>query len=178
MNYIDVAVAVPLIWGAYKGFTKGLIIELASIIALILGGYVGMHFSDITSKYLNQIITIEDSFMPIVSFSVTFIVVVLVVYLLAKILEKVINLVALKLINKISGSVFGIVKAAFIISLILILVESVDQRLELIPKETKENSLLYSPVKAIAPTIIPAVKNLNLLQEVIDSAPKATNITL
>ena len=178
MNYIDIAVAIPLIWGAYKGFTKGLIIELASIIALILGGYIGMHFSGITSTYLSQIVTMEESFMPIVSFAVTFIVIVLGVYLLAKILEKVINLVALKLVNKISGSVFGIVKAAFIISLILVFVESVDQKLELIPKETKESSLLYSPIGAIAPAIIPAVKDLDVLKEAIDRAPEVYDVTL
>ena len=137
MNYIDIAVAIPLLWGAYKGFTKGLIIELASIIALILGGYVGMHFSEVTSEYLNKVITIEESFMPIVSFAVTFVVIVLGVYILAKVLEKVINLVALKLINKISGSVFGVLKAAFIVSLIVVFVESIDQKLELYLKRQK-----------------------------------------
>ncbi|MBL4653077.1 MAG: CvpA family protein [Flavobacteriales bacterium] len=178
MNYIDIAITIPLIWGAYKGFTKGLIIELASVIALILGGYVGMHFSGITSKYLNQVVTIEESFMPIVSFTVTFIVVVLVFYLLAKILEKIINLVALKLINKISGSIFGVAKAAFIVSLILVLIESVDQKLELISKETKENSVLYAPIGAIAPAIIPAVKELDLLKEAVDNVPEIIEATL
>jgi membrane protein required for colicin V production len=178
VNYIDIAVAVPLIWGAYKGFTKGLIIELASIIALILGGYVGMHFSDVTSTYLSQVVTIEESYMPIVSFAVTFVVIVLGVYLLAKILEKVINLVALKLVNKISGAVFGILKAAFIVSLVLVFVESVDQKLELIPKGIKETSLLYSPIGTIAPALIPAVKELDMLKEAMDRVPDAYDITL
>lgn len=177
MNYIDIAVATPLLWGAYKGFTKGLVIELASIIALILGCYVGMHFSDVTSGYLRKIVTIEESFMPIVSFAVTFIVVVFGVYLLAKVLEKVINLVALKLINKISGAVFGALKAAFIVSLIVVFVESIDKKLDLMPKEIKESSLLYSPIGEIAPGIIPAMKDLDALKEVMDRAPEVLNVT-
>jgi membrane protein required for colicin V production len=178
MNYIDIAVAIPLLWGAYKGFTKGLIIELASIIALILGGYVGMHFSNVTSEYLNKVVTIEESFMPIVSFAVTFVVIVLGVYILAKVLEKVINLVALKLINKISGSVFGVLKAAFIVSLIVVFVESIDQKLELIPKETKDSSLLYSSIGAIAPAIIPAMKDLDVLKAAMDRTPEIIDVTL
>jgi len=37
MNYFDIMIAIPLIWGIYKGFKKGFIIEIASFIALGLG---------------------------------------------------------------------------------------------------------------------------------------------
>ncbi|MDA9564085.1 CvpA family protein [Flavobacteriales bacterium] len=168
VNYIDIAIAVPLLWGAYKGFTKGLIIELASIIGLILGGYIGMHFSGVTSSYLEQIISVEDTFMPILSFALTFLIVVLAVYLLAKILEKVVNLVALKLVNKISGSAFGLLKAGFIVSLVLVLVESIDSKLEIIPLDIKEESLLYTPLTNVAPTIIPAIKEIDLLDKALE----------
>lgn len=168
MNYIDIAIAIPLLWGTYKGFTKGLVIELASIIGLILGVYVGMHYSDITAGYISQFVEIEQTFLPIVSFAATFISVILVVLLLAKILEKLVNLVALKLVNKISGAGFGLLKATFIVSLIIVFVESVDSRLELIPKETKEGSLLYQTLGSVAPTIIPAIKDLDVLKEAVE----------
>ena len=96
----------------------------------------------------------------------------------SKELEKVINLVALKLINKISGSVFGVLKAAFIVSLIVVFVESIDQKLELIPKETKDSSLLYSNIGAIAPAIIPAMKDLDVLKVAMDKAPEIIDVTL
>ncbi len=42
MNWLDIGIAVPLVWGAYVGFKKGLVIELASLAALILGIYAAI----------------------------------------------------------------------------------------------------------------------------------------
>ena len=46
---LDVFLGLPLIYGLYKGLKNGLIIELASIVALIAGIYGVMHFSYIAS---------------------------------------------------------------------------------------------------------------------------------
>lgn len=169
MNYLDIAIAIPLIWGIYKGFTKGLIIELSSIAGLIGGVYIGMHYSSITEQYLSTHLDIDESIMPIASFALTFVLVILFVFVVAKILEKIINLIALKLVNKIAGSFFGFIKAVFIVSLLLVLTESIDQRLNIIPQEMKLQSTLYSPVQSIAPTLIPAIKKLDLFEEILDS---------
>ena len=45
MNYIDIILAIPLVWAVYRGFTKGFIIEIASLIAMVLGVYGAIHFS-------------------------------------------------------------------------------------------------------------------------------------
>ena len=52
MNYIDIFLLVPLLWGAFKGFKKGLIIEVVSLIALGLGIWGGVHFSDFSTTFL------------------------------------------------------------------------------------------------------------------------------
>ena len=52
MNWLDIVLAIPLLWFMYKGFRNGLIIELASLAALILGIYVALHFSFYVKDYL------------------------------------------------------------------------------------------------------------------------------
>lgn len=164
MNYIDLFIAVILIWFAYKGFTKGLIIELVSLIALGLGVYGGLKFSDIAADYITG--NIETKYIPIVSFSITFIVIVVLVYIIGKLIEKIVHLVALKLINKLAGAIFGMLKITLILSVLITIIESYDQKLGFIPKETKENSLLYSPLLEFSNKLLPEIEKNNLFKEV------------
>ena len=46
MNYLDLIFCIPLIWGFWKGWQKGLIIELSMLAALLLGVWGGIKFSD------------------------------------------------------------------------------------------------------------------------------------
>ena len=98
MNFIDVFVLVLFVWFGYKGFTKGLVVELASIVALVVGVYGGLKFSYIVSNLLVE--DVEGKYLPIVSFTITFAIIVLIVFLIGKLLEKIINLAALKIANK------------------------------------------------------------------------------
>ncbi len=52
MNYLDIISALLLAWFAFNGYRKGLIIEVASLAALILGVYAMLYFSDVTASFL------------------------------------------------------------------------------------------------------------------------------
>ena len=49
MNFLDVILVLPLIFAAWWGFTKGLIIEIASVLALTLGIYGAVLLADKTA---------------------------------------------------------------------------------------------------------------------------------
>lgn len=155
MNFIDIILAVFLAWGLYKGFRKGLVIEITSLVALVLGVYGGIHFSDSVADFLRKQFDWQTEYLHIISFAITFIGIIFIVYTIGKIIEKVIDIVALGLVNKIAGGAFGLLKVAFILSVILIIVESFDKKANLINEEKKENSLLYKPVCSFAAIVIP-----------------------
>ena len=54
MNFIDIILIIPIIWFIYKGFKKGFIIEIASLIALFLGIYVAIHFSGNITSFIDD----------------------------------------------------------------------------------------------------------------------------
>lgn len=162
MNYFDIIIIIPLIWGAYKGFKKGLIIEVASLIALFLGVWGGVKFSSISAKYLSEMFSISEKIMPLISFAVTFIVIIIAVFTLAKLLQKIIKMVALGLVNKITGSAFGALKFALIISVVLSLVNNINAEINFIEPEMQNSSLLYHPVSKVALILIPSLRNINL----------------
>jgi len=155
MNTVDLVFAILLLWSAYRGFTKGFIVQLATLAALLLGILGAVLFSDFTSDLIIKKFEVSGQYLPILSFAVTFIVIVIAVHLLAKMLNKLIDAIALGIVNRLLGVLFSLLKTAFIVSIILVLINKADNRFNFIPNETKENSLLYKPLSNFAPMIFP-----------------------
>lgn len=165
MNVLDIIFLIPLLWLGYRGFQKGFIIELSSLVALVLGIYIAINFSGITANWLTDNFDISEKYLTIIAFIVTFIVVVIGVFMVGKVLEKFIDVLLLGFVNKIAGGAFGIIKAAFLISVILWIINSFDSRGDyLIKQETRKGSILYESIESFAPTIIPKL-NLDRLDE-------------
>jgi membrane protein required for colicin V production len=165
MNWLDIVLAIPLLWFMYKGFRNGLIIELASLAALVLGIFIALHFSFYAKEFLIDNFDIADNYLNIIAFAITFIIVAVLVYLVGKIIHKLVSIVALGFLNRLAGGVFGLLKAALVLSVILYFLNGFDS--SLIKAEVKENSFLYEPVESIVPMIIPRIDldNIHLPDE-------------
>jgi membrane protein required for colicin V production len=155
MNVLDIILVVPIIWLMYRGYQKGFIIELSSLVALILGIYLAINFSGYASDFLTRNFNISDKYLNILAFVVTFMVVVFGVFMIGKILEQFINILLLGFINKIAGAAFGVIKAAFLISVVLWIINSFDISRTVIKDSSREGSMLYEPIEQFAPSIIP-----------------------
>src|SRR5680860_134919 len=108
MNYIDIVLVLLLVFSAIGGFRKGLIVELASLAALILGIWGAIEFSDITSDFLVENFNLKSDHLNIISFAVTFVVIVILVHIVGSVVNKLVETVMLGFINKLAGLVFGI----------------------------------------------------------------------
>ena len=168
MNTIDLVFAIVLLWAAYCGFTKGFIVQLATLAALLLGILGAVLFSDFTSELIIKKFEVSGQYLPILSFALTFIVIVIAVHLLAKALNKLIDAIALGVVNRLLGVLFSVLKIGFIISIILVLVNKIDSKYNFIPDDTKENSLLYKPLSNFAPMVFPYL-NFDKMKEKIDT---------
>ena len=166
MNYIDIILIIPIVWFAYQGFKRGLIIELASLIALILGIYAALYFSGYAADFLVNNFDMGPKYLPVFAFIITFIVVVVLVHLFGRILEKLINMVALGFFNKFTGGVFGILKAVVFISIVLVVIHHFNDKF--VSEEKQEASLLYKPIAEVAPFLWRQIENFNLDGEHFD----------
>jgi membrane protein required for colicin V production len=77
------------------------------------------------------------------------------VHFLARALEKLLKAAALGIVNRIAGVLFAVLRTAFLLSVILVVLNTIDRRAPFIPDEHKENSLLYRPLSSLAPAIFP-----------------------
>lgn len=149
MSFLDIILGVLLVWGLWKGLRNGLIIELASIVALIAGIYGAIHFSYYAGDHLSQNIDWEERYINLAAFVITFILIVLAVHILAKLLTKVASFAMLGWLNRLAGGIFGVVKVAVILGALLVFFERVNTTSGLVKDESKEQSVLYEPIKDI-----------------------------
>jgi len=173
MNYFDVVVGILLILAIIKGLKNGLIIELASLVALVLGLFGAIEFSSITESYLIQYI--DSSHIGLVAFIITFVLIVVGVHMGAKVVDKLVSAIALGMVNRVLGAIFSLFKYAFIISVVMAILGSFERVYSIIPEEQKESSKLYSPLRSIAPSVFPYLK-FDEVREQIDNAKKGIQI--
>lgn len=162
MNFIDILIVLPLIWGGWQGFRKGFIIEIFTLLALLVGVYAGVHLSDGMTILLRDNLNVSWKYLPTASFILVFLLVGAMVYFLGKLVEKVIDFTGLKLINKLAGLFFSVLKYLYIISIILLIEQSFQVKGEVLPGKSKENSLLYKPVRDLSYKTIPAFEGSEL----------------
>jgi len=155
MNLLDFILLVPVVWLCIRGFSKGLIIELASLIGLILGILAAYYFSGYVRDFLKDYFSFKENTLRIIAYIVTFLAVILVVYLIGKIIEKFIDIVAMGWLNKILGAVFGLAKGIVLVSILLFIIEKTDPGEKIIKPQVKEKSMFYRPVMEVVHWAVP-----------------------
>ncbi|MGE5426466.1 MAG: CvpA family protein [Methylococcaceae bacterium] len=158
MNYIDIVLAILLFIAAIQGFRKGFIIEFASLAALILGIWGGIKFSDLTARFITKYTGYYSDYLALIAFFITFILIVILIHLMGKMLDSIVKAAMLGFLNRLAGIVFGVLKTALILSILLLLFDEVDQNVHILPVKQKEESKIYEPMKQVVPTLLPFIK--------------------
>lgn len=157
MSILDIALLVLLILGLARGFTRGFFVELASLVALIAGIYGAFHFSNFAASFLKDRVDWNENSVNIMAFVITFVIIVLVISLAGKALTKIADFAMLGLLNKILGAAFGGLKVAFILSVILIVLDKMNANVPFVKEKDQQESVLYNPIKSLIPAIFPNV---------------------
>jgi membrane protein required for colicin V production len=144
-----------LVFGFIRGLMKGLFVEVASLVSLVAGVYGAIHFSYFVGDFLKEKVSWEERYITIVAFAVTFAVIVLAISLLGKLFTKLADFAYLGWINKALGGVFGALKLAMILSIILMVFDKLNNAIPFVDDTEKEQSVLYEPVKTLAITLFP-----------------------
>lgn len=146
-----------------KGFQKGLIIALFSIIAFIAGIAAALKLSALVSVWLSQSTNINVKWIPFIAFILIFFIVVFIIKWSAKLIEKAVEFVFLGWINKIGGVLLFAVLYTLILSVLLFFAA----QLHVFTEQTIEESTTYVYIQPWGPrvidslgTIIPLFKNV------------------
>jgi len=157
MSVLDIILGALILFGLVRGFWKGLFVEVASLVALVAGVYGAIHFSGYAATFLQNKFNWEEKYVNIVAFAITFIVIILVISLAGKALTKLANFAALGILNKLLGGVFGALKIGLILSVILGVFSKMNETIPFLGEEDLKESVLYEPVKSLAPMVFPNI---------------------
>ncbi|MDA9656341.1 CvpA family protein [Flavobacteriales bacterium] len=140
MNYLDIALVIPMVYGVIRGFSKGIVNEITSLAAIIVGVYLALNFSVYFEELLTDIISKISSdfaknekkaFIPIISFALIFLFSIISVKAIGSIIDKITNVLALGIISKIIGALFGFFKLCVILSCVIYF----EKTINIIPKK-------------------------------------------
>jgi membrane protein required for colicin V production len=99
----------------------------------------------------------NEQTINIVAFATIFIIIVVAVSLAGKAFTKFANFAALGLLNKLLGGIFGALKIGLILSILLLVFSKMNTTLTFLKDKNIEESMLYKPVKSIAPLLFPSL---------------------
>lgn len=153
---IDLIFAILMIVAIIKGFRKGFIIALFSIIAFIVGLAAALKLSAIVANYLEHSTTISNRWLPVLSFILVFFVVVILIQLGGRLIEKSVELVLLGWLNRLGGILLYMILYTIIFSIFLFYAS----RLDVFQPATIEASRVYPYVKPLGPAVINAFGKL------------------
>ncbi len=155
LNPLDILLVIPLAWYGIKGFRAGFIREITALLALVGGVYIAAQFSWFVGGYLERAVGSETRYISVASFAITFIGVIVLMHLTGRVATRMVKMAALGLPNCLAGALFGFLKTAFVLSVVLFIYSEFDPGMRLVPEKWQEKSVLYEPVSGMAPAVIP-----------------------
>ena len=153
---IDLILGIIILIAIFKGYQRGLIIGLFSLVSVIIGLAAAMKLSTVVAGYIGEAVNVSDEWLPVISFAIVFIVVVLLIRLGANAIERTVEVVMLGWLNKLGGIIFYVAIYTVVFSVLLFYAEQVN----LVRPETIEKSISYSYVQPWGPRVINSVGSI------------------
>lgn len=147
---IDIVFAILMIVACIRGYQKGLIIALFSIIAFIIGLAAALKLSVVVSEWLSHNTNAGAKWLPFISFALVFFGVTLLVIWGGKLIEKTFQMALLGWVNRLGGIIFYAALYIIIFSVFLFYAEKTN----LLKPDTIKASQTYSFVQPWGPVVI------------------------
>ncbi len=160
MNILDIILLICFVPALIQGFRKGFISQVIAIISIIAGVWLSVRFADGVCGWLCQYIEGSEQVLKVVAFALIFVLVIAALFLVGKLIEGTIKLVMLGWLNRLLGVIFSLLKAGLIVGLVIMAFSSLNETFQFVSEETLSSSVLYPPLKDLAYSVFPYLKDL------------------
>lgn len=163
MNFgvVDFVILIIIISSAIYGAFKGFISQIVSIVSLLLGVWCAFKFSGFIAAEIKEIFSIGESTVYIISFIIILILIMILGKFLGKVLEGIIKFSMLGWLNRLLGVLFSTIKTVVILSLIVFVLDYINQMWHLFPKDDAfAGSVFYPELTKWSKKIFPYLQSL------------------
>ena len=119
MNLVDILIWAVLLIFMAKGFWKGLIREVCTLVGLVAGGWAAFRYSSSLAEASQSFIHLPQHVASALSFLLIFFLVGLLFFLFGHLLTVIFKVMLLGGVNRIGGVIFGLLEGAFILCMVL-----------------------------------------------------------
>ena len=155
MAILDIILLLCFVPAIVLGISKGFVKQLVEILAILVGAWAAFRFSSALSMYLAQYLTFDKQVIRVICFVIILIVAALLLSLLGEMLTRFLKLASLGWINHLLGLIFGVVKTSFILGLLILLFEALNNSLQFVRDGALDNAVVYQALKNFANSIFP-----------------------
>ena len=153
MNWLDITLLCLAGIGFVKGLFDGVIKQVVSLIALLVGIFFCTKAALWLRGYILALGWFPEQGVTVLSYVAGFLLIVGVILLAGEILTRVVGATPLSVLNHLVGGVLGLCFMMAFVSLLLNSMEMIDKGSVMIPRQAKVESSFYNSVKEIIPTI-------------------------
>ena len=161
MKILDILILIAIIWFAVKGLKKGLIDGIFSILALVIGGWITVRYSDYTCAFLGW----NGETKWLLAAGITFLAVFIFVLLIGKICKSIVNFILPDFVDKLLGLVFGGGKVLLFVGILFYIVTNIDTNEKILTPEHKQASFFYKPSFTLAKFLLPQFEKIKELDK-------------
>ncbi|MDN5201554.1 CvpA family protein [Fulvivirgaceae bacterium BMA10] len=167
MGTLDIIFLVVLGFGAYRGYKKGLLLELIGFLALVIAIVGAFKLLHVGIAFLENHFNGFSHILPFIAFILLFVGIIILINILGRAIKKILDLTLLGSVDNLFGAILGILKWSFGVSLFLWLITKAGFGL---PEHLTENTFLYPIIEPIGPQVIDFVASIvPYSEELIDS---------
>ena len=149
MNLIDGICLIILIYGSYKGFKNGIVAEVLSFLGILLGIYLSKTYYQVIEEYLETLLDSTNQLVSLISVILIFSVTIILSKILSKVITKALSVMALGLLNKLIGSVFGLLKYLLILCIMTFVFSKANDIFVIMEKNKIEETQIFSKIQKI-----------------------------
>ena len=160
MNILDIILLICFVPAVIQGFRKGFISQVIAIISIIAGVWLSVQFAAPVTSWLAQYIEGSEQVLKLVSFALIFIALIAAFAILGKLVEGTVKLIMLGWLNRLLGVVLSLVKAGLIVGLVIMAFCSLNNTFQFVSEDVLNESVLFPPLKNMAYTVFPYLKDL------------------
>ena len=163
MGTLDIFLAVILGLGVWRGMRTGALLQLVGTVGWVVAFIVGTALMTPIGLAISASLGTSERTAPVLGFIVTFGVVVAALMAGAHVVRKTLEAIKLGGIDTLAGAAVGGLRAALGLSVLLLagaVAPIPGGGPVLVSEETREASLLYGPIEAIAPELWDIVRTL------------------
>lgn len=160
MGTLDIVILCCFLPAVYLGLKNGLVRQLISVMAIYFGITLSLKFSPQVSEWLLSFLKVSDFAAKAISFCIVFFAIALVLGLIGKWIEKILKISNLGWFNRLLGLVVALIVFAMIISVLVYILDSVNNNLEFISKEKLAESRLYPMALEFSQKVFPFLKEI------------------